>query len=490
MASAIEDPAARAAFALVNEGLDALAEAGVELADPADACAWIDCYEAIGRRVRAGQVELVGRIQAKGLHRADGHRSAKVMARHRGRLSNGEALARERNAKALAVLPAVRLAYALGNVGSQQVDRIGRLHANPRVRDALPEQDQNLATLAARLSYAEFDRRVSDWERLTDEDGADDIAGRTHANRDFSMHQDYDGSWSVTGGWGSLRGVEIQTIFDRYLKAEWDADWAKARLEHGATATADRLCRTDAQRRADAFYAMVQAAGSVEAGRDGGSRIVTNIVMDATTFERWCRRASGERVEPIAVDLDLQPVGGGVGFRCSTLDGHRVHPGEAFTAAVLGHVSRVIVGADSVVIDKGRTQRLFTGHAGTAVRITNPTCSHPGCQTPATHCQIDHMVEWGDRSSGDDEGGGDGDGDADDGRDPPDGLPDGDPPGGRPGGGGGCGPAGSAEGRTDVANGDPRCGFHNRFKHDQRLEVERDQDGNIHTYRPDGTEIE
>ena len=49
----------------------------------------------VGTRIaRAAQIDLVNEIDGRGLHDADGHRSAKVMVRHVAHLSDAEALRR------------------------------------------------------------------------------------------------------------------------------------------------------------------------------------------------------------------------------------------------------------------------------------------------------------------------------------------------------------------------------------------------------------
>lgn len=66
-----------------------------------------------------------------------------------------------RDAKALRDLPDVAVAYRAGRVGSCQVDRIGRLHANPRVSNKVAAQDPLLVKAATQLSFREFDLKVS-----------------------------------------------------------------------------------------------------------------------------------------------------------------------------------------------------------------------------------------------------------------------------------------------------------------------------------------
>lgn len=444
--SEVRDPATAEAIDGLVAAVDALVEAGVAPNDAADARVLIDEVEAVARRVRSVQVTLVDEIDRSGAHRVDGHASAKVMVRHVARLSNAEACRRASSAKALRDLPVVAEAFAAGRIGACQVERIARAHANPRVRAQVEANDEAFATEAETDDYRDFDRKVTAWVDLVDADGARDRDQRSHENRDVKLGQDYDGSWRLTGGFGSLQGVELHAIFAAFLEAETLADWEKARATHGEAATEAHLPRTEGQRRADALFEVFQRAAALHASSVGGSQIVTDIVIDHATFERVAAELAG--IDTSAVDAALSPFPS-PSYRCSTLDGRPVEATAAVAHALVGHVRRVVIGADSVVIDLGRRRRLFTGPAALAVKLARETCYWPGCQVPVTRCQCDHLTPWATRAHGS--------------------------------AGGGC---------TCPGNGGPGCGKHNRFKHRHDFRVRRDPDGTVHVHRPDGTRVD
>ena len=173
-----------------------------------------------------------------------------------------------------------------------------------------------MAVLAARLPYVEFHQRMTNWERTEDENGAGDRAARAHRNRNARMDCGLDGAWDLLGKFGSLQGLEINEIFSHFVEAERLTDWAEARARLGDAVTAEDLCRTEPQRRADGFHAAMRAAASAFANAPGGSIIVANIVMDLTTFERQLCRVAGIDPGPddrAAIDLadeaaTLQPL--------------------------------------------------------------------------------------------------------------------------------------------------------------------------------------
>jgi hypothetical protein len=282
----------------------------------------------------------------------------------------------------------------------------------------------------------------------------------------------------------------------------------------------------------------MRAAASAWAAAPGGSIIVTNIVMDLTTFERQLRRVAdtdpgpddrpstgladdAAALEPLDLDpsddqdgsdgvgsdepdppggsagepsADLEPVPetpadiepalepdpepetwdpwaplpepfppertrsargepprapgpadprNGTRFACRTLDGKPLDPAEVTAQALLGHVRRVVIGSNGVVLDMGRRSRLFTGLRQLAIRLPELTCTHPGCTVPVSHCQSDHLDAYN----------------------------------------------GPRHGTTDPGNGAPTCGTHNRHKETHRITPRRDEHGRWHHYRPDGTEI-
>jgi hypothetical protein len=103
-------------------------------------------------------------------------------------------------------------------------------------------------------------------------------------------------------------------------------------------------------------------------------------------------------------------------------------------AMLTGSIRRVIVDAHDVVINMGRTQRLFTGKARHAAQLLVVQCGYRGCD-------VDHITPWIDGAD------------------------------------------------TDQANSMPLCGPHDRRKHTKQLRGRRDRHGRIHLITPNGTVI-
>ena len=58
-------------------------------------------------------------------------------------------------------------------------------------------------------------------------------------------------------------------------------------------------------------------------------------------------------------------------------------------------VTRVLLGADSAVIDVGRSRRLVSGSTRRALNVRDRHCQWPqGCDRPATWCEAHHILSW------------------------------------------------------------------------------------------------
>jgi len=440
MTLTVIDPASVAPddpLALLARGIEAFAAADLDDLSAEEELALVGRIEQLRRRLDAVTDGATGHLDRSAAFSFDGYRSAKGALKGIARLPGGEALGRVQTARALRVLPLVEAAYQAGDIPVAHARLIGRVAANPRVAEHLPDADPVFRELATTLGYDDFCAALREWERLADADGADQGADESHERRNASLHRsDINASFHLDGSFGAMQGSVIEEIWDRYERAELLADWAAARDVHGPDARLEHLDRTPAQRRADALYAIFVRAGSTPADAQRPAPLV-NIVVDQRTFEEQLRRAAGEDIEPDPND-DL------TARRCQSLDGTALHPGEVLAAALVGHVRRVVVDGGGTVIDLGRKRRLFTGSSRAAALLQallrtpgGLRCLWPGCDGRGGNLQVDHRE-----------------------------------------------PA-RFDGPTDVANADAYCGFHNRTK-ERGFRPERAPDGTWTIHRPDG----
>ncbi len=384
-----------------------------------------------GRRLGSVEARVLDGVDRRRVYAPDGHLSAKALVRHVGQLPGFEAHRRWQVVRMLRDLPTVAAAYAAGEVGTGQVEELARVHANPRVRDLMPAAEELLLEDAQTSTFADFRVLLRAWRDYADQDGAADRAKRAHDRRDMRMTQEFDQGWRAVGQFGTTMGSLTADLHEAFVRAETEADWEKARAEHGDQATVDDLARTPGQRRADAWWAICQAAMS---HRPEGINLdpVLNLVMDHDTFDH---HSSGTRPDP------TEDPGGYRTRRCSTLSGKPIDVHDALGAALIGHVRRVVFDTQGVVVDMGRKSRLFTGTAREAAILARAVCTWLSCETPSHACEIDHALEWG------------------------------------------------RGGSTNQANAPPLCKPHNLFKQNHQFAITLEDDGQFHIWRPDGTEL-
>jgi hypothetical protein len=385
------------------------------------------------RMVEAAIVDLLDEADRRRRYVADGHVSVRGWAQALTNCSRVETMRRSQTMRALRDLESVRAALRAGEVGVDQVRELAKLHANPRCAAQLPESEHALLGHSQRLDFEEFRIIVRRWEALADADGAHRDHERTHERRNAHLVE-IDGSYHLEAHGGAAQGSAMLTIFERFCDAEFAADWAAIRDRFGDAACAALMERTDAQRRHDALHAIFLAAASTPADAQRPDPLANVVVDHQTLVEHLAHAAGGP--EPTADPSSCES------RRCETDTGVPLDPADVVAAVLVGHVRRVVLDSAGVVINLGRSRRVFTGGARDAVLLQHRRCLWPGCGLPARRSQIDHSDPWGS----------------------------------------------DTRGPTDAANGAPLCGHHNRWK-TRGYRTWRDEQGRWHLVRPDGTEM-
>ncbi len=309
-------------------------------------------------------------------------------------------------------------------IGVGQLDLLADVARHPVAGERFGEFAPLLCEQAEQLDYTDFAVAVAHFKAMADPDGS---------FNDQAFHEDHrTASVNVTGGTVNvhasggdpIRAVEMKQVFDLACQAEFQRDCATRRDLHGDDALAQPLPRSAEHRGFDAMYEIFIHYITT---RVGGARPepLVNIIIDSTTALDTLARHG--LLDLDVDDADATGPADPSRRRCATSTGVAIHPDEALKAMIRGSVRRVIVDAHDVVINLGRTQRLFTGKARHAAQLLTVHCGYRGCDVPAQFCDIDHINEW------------------------------------------------SADGGdTNQANALPLCGTHDRWKHRQRLRGKRD----------------
>jgi Domain of unknown function (DUF222) len=419
--------------AQLNVALDGLAiEVASDFGSLSSAETLAGALERLARRVESLQVSVVDQVDRTGVFGVDGHHSAIAWSAFTCRTSRTVASRRVRTGRMLRHLTTAAEVFAAGEIGVEQVAVLTKLHGNPRCGHELVDSEDTLVECARRLSFDEFDKTAARWLQVTDQDGAEPKHDTLHENRHLSVNRMPDGGWRLGGSNSAVAGELFNQVLEQFTKTERLADWEAARLIYGDQTTNAHLARTERQRRADALIAMAEQAASTPDGVNKPEPVV-NIVMSSDAFENAMAAFTGTpatRPEPSSF-LD---------YRCETVNGGPVSPAEAFRLALQGHVRRVVLGAAETSVS--HKARLFTGPLRKLLDIRDGECTWVSCDRPPNQCQGGHLEPWRD------------------------------------------------DGPTTAANGGLECGPHNRFEDKHNYRTWRDPNGQWHTYRPDGTEVQ
>jgi hypothetical protein len=388
------------------------------------------------RAIEAETAAVLAELERRRVHRVDGHATMWGLLRSSVGWSDRECRERMRVAHLCDRFAGAADGLLDARTPVANLTEIARAAANPRCGEAIDDQVGHLLNLAERMEFDDLKLVVRQWERLADADGAHRDTSTNHDLRNAHVVV-WDGVGHAAAQWGELDGLANHEIFEQYVRAEWETDWAATLERYGDDATAALMPRTDAQRRADAMTAIFRDAASTAPGARPPEPVV-NIHVDHHTFVDLMVEAElfPERfVDPFEDRGVLASE-----RRCSTDTGQPVDPHTVLQLAIESYVRVVIHDDHGVPIHWGRTRRLFTGAARAAVLSLSTRCTHPGCRVRARRSQADHTTDF------------------------------------------------AHGGVTDPANGGPRCRRHNLIKN-RGFTVTRDQLGAWHTYRPDGTEI-
>jgi Domain of unknown function (DUF222) len=486
-------------------------------------------FEMLRREAEASLAAAINIVRRTEAYRCNGHRSTRGFVKTLTKCSDAEAAHLIALGDLLHDIPECGEQLVTGAVGVGQMRELVRLKQNPRCGDRLPDSAELLLGHAKALPFTDFKKCTRHWLKLNDPDGAFKERDLNIRARTASVLADEDGLHVKTSGGTAGDAAEMVEIFDRFCQAEFLTDWDGAVAAHGTAACKTHMARTDSQRRFDAFLAIFRTA----AGAPLDVRVpevVVNYVIDQHTYEnyvarltgfappvkgehataaswahRWrnhraqtARNAAHDRADHLRLGSDARsgaPTSGWSGAeaplgtviacvaepwpdawptdrrpgekrsgsasdeawfdlvdrpiaptvdpakrRCETITGNLMQADEILYRMLIGHVRRVVYDSYGTVIDLGRKRRLFTGAAREAIMLNATRCFWPGCDIPVTRCEADHVQPWTDN------------------------------------------------GETSPANGTPACSHHNRIKN-HGYKVRRGNDGQWHTYRPDGTEL-
>ncbi len=386
------------------------------------------------RRLQALQARRIRHTEATCGYADDAFHSIASWLQAVTNVGRGTARARVGIARLLDAMPQLAAAVAAGKVSDDHLRLVARLFNNERCRPLLADSDQLLAGHAATLTVHDFREVCQRWEAWADPDGTQAGHDQSHQNRGVSFAQSGTG-FSFAAQGAAAVGEELLNIIRAHEQAEYETDLAERARRHGDQAHLFPFTRTSRQRRFDAFRTVMLKGAATDA--DGHVATTINLVSTPAELERIIRSYLADTDS--ASDADADAATGKLRLS-ETVNGTPVSDRDMLSAALTGQIRRVVVDSAGRVIDLGRRQRLFTGAAREAVKLSGDRCCWPGCEHTVNSMHLDHLEAF------------------------------------------------ANNGTTDPGNGAITCPTHNQAKERLRIRVKRDETG-WHHYRPDGTEI-
>lgn len=318
----------------------------------------------------------------------------------------GEARREVRQAETLATLPAVADGVTAGRVPLPHLDALARVTENAGAGAAAAlgrtETQERLVRMAERQSVREFTAAAARLVASFDPAELERSAAAQRRERFLVMTRRPEGTF-LRGRLDHVSAESLRVALasvgqapdDERTKPQADADALVALAERATAGTAGVRARRVSPEGRLLSDAEQDAADARVSGTS--NRPTVSILVPAETFAGALRlqraRATGGQpseggqpdevpVEPAALE-----------------DGTPVAPSELARLLCDSEVGRIVLSADGVPLDLGRTQRLFSGPQRRAVIVRDRQCAWNGCDVPAAYSEV-HHIRWWDRHLG------------------------------------------------------------------------------------------
>ncbi|GEN79515.1 HNH endonuclease signature motif containing protein [Actinotalea fermentans] len=192
---------------------------------------------------------------------------------------------------------------------------------------------------------------------------------------------------------------------DERTKPQADADALVALAERATTGMAGVRARRVSQAGTLLPDVDQDAADARVTGSAG--RPTVSILVPAETFAEAMRlqreRAQGAVTERGAAGTEAGPGGSAavedVVEPAALEDGTPLAMSELARVLCDSEVGRIVLSAEGMPLDLGRSERLYTGQQRRAVIVRDRQCAWNGCDVPAAYCEV-HHIRWWDRHLG------------------------------------------------------------------------------------------
>jgi hypothetical protein len=300
-------------------------------------------------RLDAELARRAARWDTSGVWRSDGSRAPWARLSRTASLSPVAAKQVLRHGRAVASLPATSRAWAAGEIGADHVDLLAGAAGGGR-SELFARDETVLVSQCGELTFGQAVKAVRYWCLRADAelDGDGPAPAKPSTLR---LHTGFDGSVSGDCWLDPIGGATVTEALRRIERELYRQDQG------------DGMIRTTSERMAAALVEMAVRSQTVPAGGRRPEPLLCILAGEATV-DQLCELATGTVVSP---DLIVPHLGGS-----------QVQP-------------FIFDGADRVIA--ASPQRTFRGMLRRAIQVRDRHCQHPcGCDTPITHCDVDHRL--------------------------------------------------------------------------------------------------
>jgi hypothetical protein len=319
-------------------------------------------------QVDVRQADLVlefERLRASG---ATQFRDTEAFLRNATGLSRATARTRVQAFRQLVVLPTMRSLLTEGAVTFDHVRALAE-HADSPNRDAVLDDEAEVAGWASDVSADDYRKRLAVWARDLDDKREADQSSHERQRRRVRVRR-------TTTSDGLHRTIlDLDDEADAIVHAAVrDIVREMQQAEDKAKLPPDQR-RSSAQRWGDAFAEMAR--------RSRGA--------DALTKNR--ARPTILALTEMSVLWDQLRVNG----VCELEDGTQLTGAQLRKMACEADIIPIVLSGDGVPLDMGRLARLATWNQRLALRSLHPTCAVEGCNVAFEWCEIHHLKPWNKR---------------------------------------------------------------------------------------------
>lgn len=308
--------------------------------------------------------KAVASFVTKGDWAVDGAKTPAAWLLTRCHLPEVAARRQVRRGRAMDQLPLCAEAWSEGSIGGAHIDALAKVRTE-MTGEALARDEALLVSHAKEMKFTPFCAVLAYWEQLADPDGAEESDMARQARRDVYLAPTVNGMFLGGMNLDPVTGVIVSDELKRLERELFEADWAKARDELGREPKVSELCRTPAQRRADALKEMAIRSKAMP--------------------------SDARRPEPLfSILVGYETIHGRI---CQLSGGHVLSPGSLLEWMDSAWFERIVF-SPGKRIECSPQSRFFTGATRRAVEVRDQACTHEFCDVPAEDCQIDHIVPW------------------------------------------------------------------------------------------------